>query len=492
MIALARHLLSRPAESLDLVIRYGERLRWASWVCDQDGRAIVWSITKFVEQFHRLPDSVATLQHFVSTSTEVRVQQRCKETLNGLAELEEETGEIPGDLEMLIQQAITAGRTTYFKGNAETAARLASNSLPPREYQSIIKKFGQGPDAAANYIRDAILNDGGLAAHRDISGDVHQNLGLVSKSLDDALENPHEGRLFTGIKVVDESVLIGPKHAKYIGICAPTGGGKSTFVRSLLHSFACQGANVLYIPREQSTMEASEQFVWLHADAMGLGHELPSLFEWKATPHRVTQHQREIKDRVIADYNERRSITGIVDVAPASTMSDVLTHYHSYKQRNNYSVICIDYLAKLAVDGKDEIAEHRRDFDRFHDLCQSENLVCITPLQCNREGLKAAESSGESDLDGLYGVLPGVNAVEYYSNATQGMDLVIGAFFRGTLKAQNKIRISGLKIRGSAKDIPPTDLYIDPITRRVRDFQIGYNHRSHRGNAKRSDSKDDI
>jgi KaiC/GvpD/RAD55 family RecA-like ATPase len=491
VIALARHLLARSAESLDLMLNYSERLLWASAVCDLEGSRVVWAIAKYQASYHRLPIDMATLQEYVNKTTDEAIQRRRNIVIEEMVEVGAETDAIPGDLELLIQHAIEAGRVTYFKTTATIAVGLATDTIDRKVYREKVNKFGTGPDAGANYMRDAITKDKGVTVVREIEGPVHENLELVSMGLDDALLKPDEGRLKTGIPIIDESVLIGEKHAKYIGLVAPTGGGKSTLARSMLYQFAAQGANVLYVPLEQGTQETMAQFVWLHADAIGLGEELPSLFDWHCNPHTVTQRQVDIKNEVFADYKQRRSIPGIVDVVHKSSMSDVLGHYESYKNRMNYNVVCIDYVSKLAVPGKtaDDKEEHRRDFDLFHDLCRRDNIVCITPMQCNRNGLVAAETVDE--LTGFYGTFPSVNSIEQYSNAAQGMDLVLGVFFRGLLKDQNKMRISSLKIRGSGKDIPATDLHVDPSTRRVRDLNIG-NHASVRRPGKRPDSKDCI
>jgi hypothetical protein len=461
MSALARLLLSQPTESLDLVLSYFPRLMWAARL-DSETR-LLWAILAYQEVNHRLPDAAA-LRYWLDASTDVVIMRRRVLALEQLVEAETADDKLIGDLEMLINAGIAEARKTWFKDIAAEAARIADGNLTTDDNR-IREQFGVGPDAGAAYFREKLLHDGGTVQKRDLEGDIHTNLPSISIGLDEALQNPHAGRLFTGFRNIDDSVLVGTD-ARYIGIVGVVNGGKSTFTRSLMYNFAQQGANVLYIPREQTCRRASEQFLWLHADAIGLGDELPSLFDWRARSNYVTDRQVQVRDEVFQDFAQRISITGSIDVVACSAMSDVLQHYETHKRRRAYNVVCIDYLAHLTLPAniKDDLKGHAQDFARFQALSQDENIICVTPLQANRAGFKEADEAEGAE----WGVFQSTNAIEQYSAAAQGMDLVVGVWYRGWIKAQDRMRISPLKVRDGLH-IANADLFVGANTRRVRD-----------------------
>jgi hypothetical protein len=459
MSALARLLLSQPTESLDLVLSYFSRLMWAAGY-DSETR-LLWAILTYHEANHCLPE-VAALRFWVEASTDTTMMRRRTLVLEQLAEIETAGGKLITDLEMLINACIAEAQRTWFKEIAVMAVRIADGNLTKDDHR-IKEQFGVGPEAGATYFREQLLHDGGAVQKRDLEGDIHTNLTSISIGLDEALDNPHAGRLFTGFRNIDDAVLVGID-ARYIGILGYVNGGKSTFTRSLLYNFAQQGANVLYIPREQTCRKASEQFLWLHADAIGRGDELPSLFNWRARPEYVTAQQQQVRDEVFQDFANRISIQGSIDVIGCATMADVIAHYETHKRRKGYNVVCIDYLVHLAVTTKDDKLGHAQDFARFQALSQDENIVCVTPLQANRAGFKAADEAEGAE----WGIFQSTNAVEQYSAATQGMDLVVGVWYRGWIKDQNRMRLAPLKMRDGVP-MERAELFVDVNTRRVRD-----------------------
>lgn len=81
---------------------------------------------------------------------------------------------------------------------------------------------------------------------------------------------------------------------------------------------------------------------------------------------------------------------------------------------------------------------HKRDFVFLQALSLRDKIVIMTPLQANRAGFDAAKD-GQNGDEGAYA---NCNAIEWFSVAGQGMDVVLGAYYHGDLMKAHTMRLS--------------------------------------------------
>jgi hypothetical protein len=371
------------------------------------------------------------------------------------------------DLEVIIQALLDAARQEYHVDHHRRATNMASGASPAEVESTdpdIKDLVGMAlPDQARIYLARKIAADPFVrSGAKVLQGDVTANLDAVSAGLDEMLRPKLGARLLTGIKEIDAGMVIGPEFTKYIGVLGYLGSGKSTFLKSLILSFVRQGANILLCPREESPEAAMSHLIWCHAFDSKIPN-LPSLLDW-ACNQNIGIEEQTAKDAAIEAW---KSLPGSIEVIKAESLAEILEHYETHRERKGYSVLAVDYVAHLKVQkqrGESEQDAHKRDFETLQALSINEKLVILTPLQSNRSGFEAAKA-----LDGdEYGTFADCNAVEYYSSASQGMDCVIGCFYHGEIKKANGMIISCPKPPRSGKGFDPVDLFVDPVTRRVR------------------------
>lgn len=373
------------------------------------------------------------------------------------------------DPEVMISVLLEAGRQKYHEILHKVAANMASGAMPADLHSpdldiAVLSALSL-PDQARLYVAKKCADDPFISnLSRGLEGDMKDNLVAISAGLDERLREKEGQRLLTGIKVLDDAFAIGPEHLRWIGLLGYTSGGKSTFLKSVILEFAKQGARILFVPREEDTQTAADILIWGNAHDRKIPN-LPSYLNWRNTPEQMGVEQELAKDQAIAAWNE---LPGSVEIIGKETLAEILEHYESNKLRKRYTCLVIDYVGKLEAqrrDSKDsEQDPHKRDFVTLQALSLRDKIVVFTPLQANREGFKDATDGEKGDV----GAYVSCNAVEWYSVASQGMDVVIGTYYHGDLMKNNLTRLSCVKPPRNGQHFAPVDVYVDPVTRRCR------------------------
>ena len=372
------------------------------------------------------------------------------------------------DLEVTIQALLETGRQRYHAYHHMVATNMATGKSPA-DYGSSdqdVKDLVRMPlwDQGRIYLQRKLAKDPFLGSgDKGLQGDLLENLVGVSDKLDDQLRPQQGQRLQTGIKEIDKNMLIGPAGMKWIGLLGYLGSGKSTLLKSILLAFAKQGAHILFVPREERAETAMNLLIWANAYDHGI-KDLPPLPVWFCTPEAITPENQIAKDAAIEAW---KALPGRIEVIEKENLTDILEHYETHKTREQYTVLAIDYVAHLKImreRGESEQEAHKRDFEALQAFSLRENVVTITPLQANRNGYEAAKSDDGCDA----GVYRDCNAVEWYSSASQGMDVVFGVWYHENFKSQNIMRLSNPKPPRSGVGFHLIDVHVDPTTRRIR------------------------
>ncbi|HVJ06752.1 MAG TPA: hypothetical protein VM554_00030 [Acidisarcina sp.] len=453
----------------DTIRDYTPNLRWAiKSLVDDAGVPALSLCLDFIEQMKKCPTSIADLREFGTARSEYG--NRWILIVENLSLVE--TGDPDGvaDAEVLTVNMINQGRVSYFEKTFQHGINIATGRVPDE------KKGGDAPrgvvDAMA-FVRKRAAEDPITPGFRGIEGDIIEASEEISDNLDAILRREQGDRFLTGLPSIDTRMVIGPKNLRWIGVLGYTGSGKSTFCKSLMVHFAVQGARVLFVPCEETPEKAMATMIWTYAayidprvDPWVL--DLPSLNDWETQPDTISAEGVLAKDTLFDRF--RHAMAGSIECTHAETLDDVLEHYHTHRTRKRYNVICIDYVALMGVEFKntsEEVAAHSRDFKRLQAFANHEEVVCVTPLQSNRAGFSAADKDEDDQLWGCY---RDCNAVDTFSAASQGMDVVLGVWFRGPLKETNTMRISLPKPPRSGLGFEFFDVHVDPTSRCVREL----------------------
>ncbi len=120
-----------------------------------------------------------------------------------------------------------------------------------------------GTDAAQEYIQEE-QSKLVVKTPDQMGGELAENISQMRKYVNSFMQEDQR-RVYTGIKKIDETTLIGRKQAiRWIGILGYTHHGKSLLLSTMLYNMACHGANIMLCPRESSVEDAMMHFIWLH------------------------------------------------------------------------------------------------------------------------------------------------------------------------------------------------------------------------------------
>jgi len=464
------------SKDYDLIMDY--RLRLANAVNQLESETPYVNLARFgllfMKHTKRCPGSVKAIQEFFTANPSLVQNSGRRDGIRLDLEAELEAWEEAApelktcdDLGVHIIRLIEVGQQKYHATIHRIATTMAEGTLDADFYRGENGDLLELPlhERARVYLSRAVAADPFKdTGAKGIQGDTKENLAGVSINLDAALIPKQGSRLLTGIKEIDEDMNIGPSGLKYIGLLGYLNSGKSTLLKSMLLEFARQGASVLFVPREENAEQAMASLIWANAYDHNIKN-MPSLVKWYCAPKEITAENQIAKDEAMDVFN---NLPGKIEVVEMETLTDILEHYETYKARKQYTVLAIDYVAHLAVikeRGESEQDAHKRDFQTLQQFALREKVVTITPLQSNRDGMKAALAGDAGDE----GVFVDCNAVEWFSAASQGMDVVIGCWYSGDLKEHNVMRLSCPKKPRFGKGFQKIDLYVDPTSRRCRE-----------------------
>lgn len=311
------------------------------------------------------------------------------------------------------------------------ASKIATDSMKNEHTKE------SGPQAAKEYIQEEesrLYVKGTKSVHGDLRDP--DNLQYIEDLINSYMLSDST-RLFTGFKNIDNVTLIGRKqNIRYIGILGYTHHGKSLFLNTMVYNMACQGANVFLCPREQSIDMTYMTLVWLHYKKVCPERKMVSLADWQRLGEHVGKEAWDTIRFILKDLREGNTLPGRLVVEPCKSWDEIEETLRITNKKYNYDVLAVDYLAHLDTTGSKKESDFEKQKQTFRkaqmlSLDGIENdksgLVVITPLQANKKGRdEAADQEGDK-----YGVYESLGAVDYFTQAAQDMDCVIGLWYEG-------------------------------------------------------------
>jgi hypothetical protein len=305
-----------------------------------------------------------------------------------------------------------------------------------------------GVDDAMTFLRDWQAKDFTMPTTAP-EGAWKSNAGLSADALIESLKDTIKERCYTGFRHIDEAVTIGFKQStKYIGILGFTNHGKSMLLRSVVYNMAVAGKRILFIALEDSALNTWTQLSFLHSYTRRDLH-VPPINVWKNQPQQVTPDQQDNLRLLIDDLQHGDSVPGEIVVKTLSKWQEIVQELNAGHNGQPYEVLALDYLAHLETGaaGPKMHDAYKTLFKQAQRLAldykDGRGLVVLTPLQANKVGMKAADDAEDDD----WGVYQDLGAVEQYTDAARDMDLIIGLWNKGELKAQSMMKLSCLKSR---------------------------------------------
>lgn len=447
-------LTARPIEA---VAKNLHRLKYAAQHLARDNDEATYAdllavICEYASEHHTCPDRKMLLD-FATTTSSGKSSDRLDVVQKGFSSLDEadESDKALTDISVVMETAVKKARILYQIVTADGYKIRAAG-------KEQIKLKGGGTrksniEDAKRFYRQREAKD--LTDELPIpAGVLQENLDRVRDTLLSYQKDDAE-RIWTGFPHLDNFLVIGPKSVnRYIGILGYTGDGKTTFLNTLVYNMAAAGANILYVSLEHSPEETWSFLTFIHSHKFHNQFTLLPLTTWMQGKHAyppITEKQFGYFNVVAEDL--KKSLPGKIDCQRIWTWEGIVNHLESNQGEMQYTVVVIDYLDHLTMDGdaryhNDEV---RKTIHAGQKLTQEfdnqQGIVLITPMQANREGNKAANKGADDDDSPHYNL----NGVHMYSEYNQDMAHIFSVYSSDKMKKERKMHVETIKSRSGIR-----------------------------------------
>ena len=440
-------------------------LKWAANCLkreDSEYYKILDVILAYDEQNGQCPPNKKAIDEFAKTSEDHALRMEWSETiraaLKDLNDIDETRRKAITDLNILIDRVVKDARIQFYL--------FAANYLEGIVLAGPTKKVGKfkdpsGCDDAKAAFRKLMASDLKSEASAP-AGILHEHVDEIAATLDEKLQpQDTSGRIKIGFPHVDNSIIIGKKKLRFVGILGMSGDGKTTILNTIVYNILCGGHNVLYVSLEHDPQEIWEFMAFLHSSHDDYDFRLPPLTDWELandpeSGKKVTRRDKDNMGRILIDIRGRRNLPGLLDVQQFRDWESIVAHLETNHKEKRYDVLVIDYIARLDVAGDSRFRDQqiKNIIHRAQSLTRSfdENrgLVLISPMQVNRQGNKAANAAEES------GTRYDLNSISNFSEYQHDMDYIFSVWSDGDMKDRNELEMQTIKVRKGKK--PPVAL----------------------------------
>jgi len=440
-------------------------LKWAANCLkreDSEYYKILDVILAYDEQNGQCPPNKKAIDEFAKTSEDHALRMEWSETiraaLKDLNDIDETRRKAITDVNILIDRVVKDARIQYFL--------FAANHLEGIVLAGPTKKVGKFKDPSGCDDAKAVfykLMAGDLKSEASApAGILHEHAEDIGDALDEKLQpQDARGRIKIGFPHVDNSIIIGKKNLRFVGILGMSGDGKTTILNTIVYNILCGGHNVLYVSLEHDPTEIWEFMAFLHSSHEDYDFQLPPLADWELASDpesgkKVTQQDKINMSRILRDIHNRRNLPGLLDVQQFRDWESIVAHLETNHTEKRYSVLVIDYIARLDVDGEPRFRDQQikniihKAQSLTHTFDENRGLVLISPMQVNRQGNKAANAAEES------GTRYDLNSISNFSEYQHDMDYIFSVWSDSDMKDRNELEMQTIKTRKGKK--PPLAL----------------------------------
>lgn len=421
--------------------------RWISqfWIDTGDNELIdintYRALLTHMDKRGRAPESLDSLLQYVQYNPDgIDEFQKTLIIDENLRDLADYQSEITMDDTLLFDCLFAHAEESWMANSFKVAASIARGATKTPD-----KLKESGPAAAERWIRTE-LSKKHSKEEPVLAGMLHENISAVIQSLDDKLKDDNDnGRFPLGLSHIDNAVTVGKNGLKFIGVVGKAGDGKTTLTNFIVYNWLRQGARILYVSTEHTSLEIWEFMTFLHGSHPDYEFTLPSMWEWDQK--QVTTEDRTNMYRVGIDIMESRNIAGRLDVQQFFEWDTIVDYLNTNHAQNRYDILVIDYMGRLTVPGDPRLETNARNtmisaaqkLTRTFD--NNKGLILLTPIQVNRAGHKLANSEdvGEKRYD--------LNAILDCNAYERDLDLAISVYSDDDLRSGDMSEIGRVKVR---------------------------------------------
>lgn len=472
---LAYRFVSQP-ELYDFYVAKKKDIEWMVEQCgpyvathfldddDPVNRMVMKGICRYIERYKKMPPSFREVRAYVSENPEFHKEyiqgdseegqlHKVEDLLKLLEKLEEwEPPENPRsgmEIETLFDAVFKEVHGSWLKYVHERTAKIANGELV-----KINRTEVSGPAAAEQWFRMEMQNDFKNETTK-IKGLLKDNIKTIRELIIGGKSN--QKPLTTGYSFIDK-VLV--QKDRFIGILGKSGRGKTTLLYNIIYHELLNGKNILLNSMEDDPETVYRKIAYLHSQHTDYRDII--LPPWKDFENGLaTEEQKAHLEKIIRDIEMGENILGTLDVQDSRDWEEMRDYAQANKTQ--FDIWAIDYLAHIASPPSLRFGEKNNYINEIIDevqgLCRTfyegRGITIISPIQVNREGMKAAVAKREQEKkkeERNQSVSKGTSHyslenVHQHTNFIHDLDLCLTVFSDDEMFLSNKIELGCTKHR---------------------------------------------
>jgi hypothetical protein len=172
-------------------------------------------LVRYDKEFGHSPDSMTTLLSWITASLverDIHRQELYKEDIDAVEDADVAPEDLPA-FEVILQSFLAEAQKVAATSTYQTAIMAIRGSVPVGFPKELVGELTT-PEIAQRYVRDKWGSE--PRAKRVEDGDWIEHADDIQQALEDHLSKGSEGRVFTCLGPVDDTVIIGKKFLKWI------------------------------------------------------------------------------------------------------------------------------------------------------------------------------------------------------------------------------------------------------------------------------------
>jgi hypothetical protein len=478
-VYLCDALLNHPEYYNTIMPQLGDLRRVASCLVDLNEPTLVerepagrllYTIIFYAQKNHELPDRKGVVDTAVELMSAGASSSHGDEVKAQLERMDLEMADarkppvrdVPTNINVLIEKTIEVTRKYWHYQNGHSYSNMANGGVEMKGDDGEMRK--STPDDAISWMRKKWTKDLQKFTPRP-AGFLDENTDYIEGEIERMKLADDSDRILTGLKHIDDCLVISKKLRPFIGIMGFANDGKTTLLRTMLYNMARSGKTVILFSKEEDPLDAWMSFAFLHSHHYRGEFTLPSLTDFQM--RMVNDEDWEHLTHIINDIKNRKNIPGRIEVQRLTDWDTLIGHLKDNHRRVHYDVVAVDYLTRIDIPwGKPQFHNQNmatqigmtqaftRDFDG------GEGMVFITPIQINRSGYQASQKKKDGEKK------HNLTSVQQHSEFYQDMDFIISIFRDDLMKQGDTLLMEIQKVRGAA--FPPSAiLAVDAFSRTV-------------------------